>query len=430
MKIIYRMLALMLPLTLLGGAAHAQDSSPAPSQEKAATKEPKERAVHDKAQGQGAATSAPLLLPQAAKKAANKPDRRSQEETAPAKKESARAKTKISFLHVPPISAQAGEPIRLRGALSAHWRVKRLFAVVTLKGSSKEIDFITSRQSGMVATIPGEWVERGLAYAVLSLDEVGVTRSHFASREDPHPISLVGYSQTVTQKRQLARFGGQRSQFTIAAQALRYGRRYQDPNDLGGDFPITDAGSDNLWKTQLEYRYRPLNLLHDFRFGIGVMRGQWPTVNQTPIHADDAPGVNYGYSEINLELHRWFSVGGRLILGANTVGFTMGGAGIARIGDIAGTHASAELETIGNVGSRTDLRFTWVTVPNMPMALGIEFTDWPTPLQAYAPDAANLYYDIAYRVGAAMIGLRLGNTKRAQSLDGGYQGGLTFAYGL
>ena len=29
-----------------------------------------------------------------------------------------------------------------------------------------------------------------------------------------------------------------------------------------------------------------------------------------------------------------------------------------------------------------------------------------------------------------MIGLRLGNTKRAQSLDGGYQGGLTFAYGL
>ena len=381
MKIIYRMLALMLPLTLIGGAAHAQDSSPAPSQ--GGDKGAEERAADDKAQGQGAATSAPLLLPQAAKKAAKKPDRRSQEETAPAKKESARAKTKISFLHVPPISAQAGEPIRLRGALSAHWRVKRLFAVVTLKGRSKEIDFITSRQSGMVATIPGEWVERGLAYAVLSLDEVGVTRSHFASREDPHPISLVGYSQTVTQKRQLARFGGQRSQFTIAAQALRYGRRYQDPNDLGGDFPITDAGSDNLWKTP-SVSLSPSTCCMTSASGLASCAVNPATVNQTPIHADDAPGVNYGYSEINLELHRWFSVGGRLILGANTVGFTMGGAGIARIGDIAGTHASAELETIGNVGSRTDLRFTWVTVPNMPMALGIEFTDWPTPLQAYA----------------------------------------------
>lgn len=108
----------------------------------------------------------------------------------------------------------------------------------------------------------------------------------------------------------------------------------------------------------------------------------------------------------------------------------MGAAGIARIGDLAGTHAAAEIETIGNVGSRTDLRFTWVTVPKFPMALGIEFTDWPTSQEGYTPDAANLYYDVAFQTQKATIGLRIGNTKRVQSLDGGYQGGLRFAYGL
>ena len=292
-----------------------------------------------------------------------------------------------------------------------------------------EVDFVHARETGMIATIPAKFVERGgFAYAIRSIDNLGVSRNHFASAEQPHPVSMLGFSKATNQKRQLDRFNDQRSQFSLSGQYLAYGRRYPDPEILSGD--TTDNGSDNLWKTQLEYLYRPLNFLHDFRFGIGVMRGQWPTVGAVPIQTADAPGVNYGYGEVNLEFHRWFTAGGRLILGANTIGFTMGAAGIARLGDIAGTHASAEIETIGNVGNRTDLRFTWVTVPQFPMALGIELSNWPSSNAGYTPEAANLYYDLAYQIHGATIGIRLGNTKRVLSLDGGYQGGLRFAYGL
>ena len=58
MKIIYRMLALMLPLTLLEGQPTLKTR--ARHHPKAAATKAERRAVHDKAQGQGAATSAPL----------------------------------------------------------------------------------------------------------------------------------------------------------------------------------------------------------------------------------------------------------------------------------------------------------------------------------------------------------------------------------
>ena len=135
---------------------------------------------------------------------------------------------------------------------------------------------------------------------------------------------------------------------------------------------------------------------------------------------------------VNLTLN--FTVGSpvaaRLVLGANSRGFTVGLGGIARIGDIAGTFLSAELETIGGVGSRTDLRFTWRTIPRTTMALGIEFTDWPIPESGDAPEGANLYYDARYALGANEIGVRLGNAKRALSLGGGFQLGIRYSRGL
>lgn len=355
------------------------------------------------------------------------------EEEAVEEKPERRAATAVpTFMHVPVHSARAGEPLVIKGLVFARWRLKRLYVkVYRPDGQTREVDLVRSRKKGLLAVIPGEWVERGgFSYSIASEGTDGVHRDHFASAKSPHVVAMVGYSQAMTGQRQLARFKGHRSQFSVRGNFTAYGSRYAVPDNLGGDFPKTTTGSDNLWIAKMEYLYRPLRLLHDFRFGIGVMRGSWPKIGDAPIHEDDTPGINYGYGELNFELHRWFSVGGRLILGANAIGFTMGLAGVARIGDIAGTFLSAELETIGGVGSRTDMRFTWRTVPNMPMALGIEFTDWPTPVSGYAPEGANLYYDCAYELGAAKVGLRLGNAKRALSLGGGFQSGLNFSLGF
>ncbi len=340
------------------------------------------------------------------------------------------------FFHVPVISTEAGRDLEIVGVAVAYWRVKRYFVVAYgSKGEKAEFNFQRARQDSeetkMVAIIPAPWVERtGLAYRIASEGKDGTLREHFASERAPHSVSMIGYSKVETQRRALNRFGGYRSRFTLRVTQTTYGRRYRDADALCDECPKTDPGSDHLWHGQLEYLFRPLGFLHDFRFGVGRMRGAWPTEGEQAIHPDVSPGVDYGYGELNFEFHRWLSGGGRLVLGANSRGFTVGLGGIARIGDIAGTFLSAELETIGGVGSRTDLRFTWRTIPRTTMALGIEFTDWPIPESGDAPEGANLYYDARYALGANEIGVRLGNAKRALSLGGGFQLGIRYSRGL
>ncbi|MDE0882514.1 MAG: hypothetical protein OSB21_07970, partial [Myxococcota bacterium] len=266
------------------------------------------------------------------------------EEEAVEEKPERRAATAVpTFMHVPVHSARAGEPLVIKGLVFARWRLKRLYVkVYRPDGQTREVDLVRSRKKGLLAVIPGEWVERGgFSYSIASEGTDGVHRDHFASAKSPHVVAMVGYSQAMTGQRQLARFKGHRSQFSVRGNFTAYGSRYAVPDNLGGDFPKTTTGSDNLWIAKMEYLYRPLRLLHDFRFGIGVMRGSWPKIGDAPIHEDDTPGINYGYGELNFELHRWFSVGGRLILGANAIGFTLGLAGVALIGDIAGTFLSA-----------------------------------------------------------------------------------------
>ncbi len=326
-----------------------------------------------------------------------------------------------TVLHTPISSAPAGRPLTLKARVVGDWQLAKLTVHYRAERETPAADewraaaIERSRDGDWQGRIPADAVDAvGLAYYIESEAVDGTVRRHFAGPEAPHPVRVRGRSPADVQRDQLARYAGARSRVRIDGWLVAYGAQ---PAGEGR----TDRFSDRLWQAEAEYTFRPLTWLHDMRFGFGLMRGEWPAMDDAAVRDDDTPGLNYGYGEVNIELHRWFSVGGRLILGASGLGFTAGIGGVARIGDISGTHFEARLSTIGDIGSSTELRFRWDTVPRLPMALGIEFTDWP----AGDADAANLVYDVGFEVVEGWtVNARVGSTGRSNSLDGGFQAGL------
>lgn len=331
----------------------------------------------------------------------------------------AQGPTTPTVLHAPPPTAAAGRPLVIRADVEGDWLIAELaLRYRPVGGAWQTVAFERSRKGDWTVSIPGDAVHSaGLDYFIESRGRDDVVRQHFASVEQPHPVRVEGMAEADTQRDQLARYDGHRAQFRLDGTFAAYGAA---PD--GGEGDITDRYSDRYWLAEATFTYRPLTVLHDFRFGVGVMRAEWPTIDEQSVSAAPEPGINYGFGEVNFELHRWFSVGGRLILGATDKGFTAGVGGVGRVGDMAGTHFAASYEGVGDVGSRADLRFHWTTVPRVPMAIGIEFTDWPATQSA---DAANLSYDIGVELDDAWtVTARIGTANRARSVEGGWQAGL------
>ncbi|MGK0362167.1 MAG: hypothetical protein ACI9U2_004487, partial [Bradymonadia bacterium] len=267
---------------------------------------------------------------------------------------------------------------------------------------------------------------RTLGYAIVSTDRKGVERRHFAALDALHMVDLQGLGKSAKMRMQLARYGGNRNQVKVTTEYVSFGA-YRSGNQ-NSDAVDVDKGSDAWQHYTAEWTYRPLTWLHDIRVRAGYMRASAIKVDGQRVIRGDAPGVNYGSAEANVELHRWFSIGARFVLGANEEGFVTGIGFIGRVGDMAKTHLAVDYEAIQDVGARTDLRLHWTTLPRVPMALGVTFTDWP---DARADTANLLTYDLGLRVGdSALVGLRVGAANRPESLNTGYSAGATFGYGF
>jgi hypothetical protein len=338
------------------------------------------------------------------------------------KSEASRVEPRV--MHTVLARAAAGKDLIVVARVQGDWRLKTLqLRARPVGGAFEDFPFERTRVDEFRARVPARLVERpGLEYAIVSVGADGARRDHFASDAAPYPVQITGTSGADRQRQQLARFKGQRSRFSARGEMAFYGSR------ITGDTQ-TDRFSDRYWLSEVEYLYRPLTILHDFRFGTGWMRAQWPSVDGERQESTADPGVTYAFAELNLEPHRWFSFGARLILGVDEEGFATGLGGIARVGDLARTHFAARTEWIDEVGTRTDLRLHWTTVPRFPMSLGVEFTDWPAGDQSTS--ATNLSYDLGWEFTDQWTAVaRVGTAKRNAALDGGYSGGLTLRYGF
>ncbi len=331
----------------------------------------------------------------------------------------------LVVLHGPVDSARVDTPLPISVEVDGEGHLTGLtLRVRDAAGAWHALPFERIDTRSFRATIPATLTAHPhLAYAIQSTDRAGTVRSHFATVEQPHHVDLYGRSEAAQVRDQLARYQGHRNALRLDLETVAFGgRRLSDGTDGGVG---TDDYSDAWFDLNVEYVHRPLKLIHDIRFKAGFMRARLPEVDGEPAVRGSSPGLNYGAAEVNLELHRWFSLGGRLVLGANEVGFVIGAGAVARIGDLAATHLAADIETIGEVGYRADIRFHWTTVPRFPMALGVTFTDWPD--QRLEGSSTLLSYDVAFDLTeGSRLGARLGAANRPESLATGIMGGLSF----
>ncbi len=323
---------------------------------------------------------------------------------APANAQEPAPSTDASVFHPPVAEAPGGAPLELHASIQGDWRLEGVYARVRPLGS----------------TAP--WTE-------LPFERLAAT-----SDARPHPVLVTGNTPELRQQERLARHCGHRSSFEARSQYTRYGASLVDGPQ--GEDLLTDPGSDNFWSGELEYTYRWLTFLYDISFGVGVMRGHYATLTQdgqtTPwggASAQDAPGLNYGYGGATLELHRAFSIAGRLTLGASEEGFAAGVGGLLRIGQIAGTRLEIGGDLMQDAGNRGWMRFAWNTVPHVPMALSFEVNGWPDA------DLNTLGSRLMYEAGveltpAGPLLAHLGRATRAQAAEAGWVGGLSARYEL
>ena len=373
---------------------------------------------------EAAPETAPEAAPEAAPETAPETAPEAAPETAPEPAPKAPpAEAALVILHGPVDSAPVDRalPITVEVDGAGH------LASLTLRvrdgaGTWHSLPFERLDPRSFQATIPKAiTAHTHLAYAIQSTDRAGSVRSHFATVEAPHHVDLYGRGEAAQSRDQLARYQGHRNALRLNAETVAFGGRRLSPDAEVG----TDDYSDAWFDLNVEYIYRPLTRIHDIRFQAGFMRARLPEIDGVPALRGDSPGLNYGAAEVNFELHRWFSAGGRLILGANEEGFVIGAGAVARIGDLAATHLAADIETIGDVGFRSDIRFHWTTVPRFPMALGVTFTDWPD--QRIEGSSTLLSYDVAIDLTeGSRLSARIGAANRPESLATGIMGGLGF----
>ncbi len=334
--------------------------------------------------------------------------------------------------HAPAGQAAAGEDLRVDIEVPGDWLYESLWLMYRPTGSEGEfaaIEFKRSEELVHSNVIVASQVQPpGVEYYIVSRDPEGTERVHFGAPDAPHPVVVVGETAASRMRDRLERHRGNRSEFTVDTNLTTLGARRVSP----GSDEVTVGGSEFYWSAEVGYRYRPLTTLYDFSFGAGRMRGTRGAVRLdsgelNTLGSDlGPPGMDYGWGAATLELDRYLSFEGKLILGATDRGFAAGVGGLARVGQIASTNLEISGELVQDVGNSASVRLNWDTVPYVPMSLRIDLTERPGG--ETNPLARRLVYSAGAELGRHVtVTGEVGVASRNDSIDNGLVGGLKAA---
>lgn len=310
--------------------------------------------------------------------------------------------------HAPRSTAQLGEDVTIGASIDRADRVKRALLVYKSDGAAGEVEFQRSSDAELpyVAVIPATAV-RGpiLAYAIEIETTNGERVPAFASRAQPHPITVLDAAEDARAGALLTRLGGRRSVVQAGGEYVAFGTSTADvavPNAP----PERRSVRDQYYRVEGSYTYRLLGTISEFGLRAGVIRGR----SLVPGEVDPAKydvGLNYGAPRVRLRVDDWFHVEGELLISVTEVGFSMGGGGALILGDAYGSRLTIGGEGIEVFGARGFTRLDVVANKWLSVAPIVEVTSMPHADQA------------GVRL-LAETGLTLGGGFRVD-LRGGYQ---------
>ena len=332
----------------------------------------------------------------------------------------------LEVQHVPPAQVPAGTELVLRAQVAPVWRLGTLVVHHRVAGQTdwRDTAFELSAEGTHAAVIPVPAEQRQpLEYYLTARDTDGVETVRFASADAPHAVLVEVPSYTLEREAQLEATGHRRSRVSAFAEFVNYGTTTLEGTRY----------ADRYYRLEADYLYRLYTpaggvYIDSIRIGVGHLRASTPPF-EVPVFAGAAqpqvrPGLDYGFSEVDVGFHPNFGLGLKLVLGGNASGFAAGVGGKVRIGRPQGARGELEGEYVGGLGGSATFRLAWDTVPRFPMSAAVQVTNVPS-----GPVGVRLLYRADYQVSdALLIGVQAGYQART-SLGGGPTLGLVTSYG-
>lgn len=310
------------------------------------------------------------------------------------------------LLHVPVVEAPPDRPLPVSFScedLRGLGQVELMYR--PLNGSTwRSLGFGRLPEGGWVAVIPAEdMAPPGVAYYIRSASGPrGGER--FASERAPQVVRVESPPARAHKAVELERFDGHKSRFSASGWYVNFGAQDELVDRwYGGDFDFT---------------YRVLGAVRTVRFGVSRM---WATGIFDGLDGvyNDETGLAHGFAELEFQPIDALGITTQVQLGANATSFTAGGRGALRIGPEPGTHVELYGGGTGGLGVYGGMMLNWDTVPKVPMAAGLEVTNWPTAGDDWA---VRLLYDMEVPLGEH-ADLLLGANYQARASDYGSFGG-------
>jgi hypothetical protein len=329
--------------------------------------------------------------------------------------------------HAPIASAHAHEEIRVEVDLERPELVGRMDLVYrTAAGELLATPFLRSDGAlgSHVAVVPADAVlAPGVAYAIEIQRVDGVRLAAFASRADMQPVLVIDDHMDMIERAARKRLEGRRSVVSASADYASFGSGCAQP-------PCTTQNtvSDEYWRVEAGYTYRPLRTVAEFGIRLGVVRGSSPSAASASDPSKSSVGLNYAEPWLRFRMADDWHLDLSALGSVTEVGFSLGGGAALLIGDPYGTRLTLGGQFIGfgstYFGSRIYTRLDILVKEGITVGPLIEATDMP-----HADTfGVRLLGDASFALPRGfMIGARAGYQARRSS-SGGVSLGTTVGY--
>ena len=329
--------------------------------------------------------------------------------------------------HAPRSTAQLNEDVQVGAVIEHADLVKRALLVYKSESATGEVEFQRSSDTQLpyVAVIPCTAVRSPiLAYAIeietTTVESVPV----FATRAQPHPVTVLDAPEDAREAAMLTRLGGRRSVVHAGGDFVSFGTSSGDVTLPTGQVERRSV-KDQYYRVEGSYTYRLLGTVSEFGLRAGVIRGTSLVPNEQDRGKYDV-GLNYGAPRIRLRVDDWFHIEGETLISVTEVGFSLGGGGAIILGDAYGSKLTIGGEGIEVFGARGYTRLDVVASRMLTVAPIVEVTSMPHAEHA----GVRLLGEAGFNLGAGFrVDVRGGY--QARSFDRGgpsLGGGLAYAF--
>lgn len=295
--------------------------------------------------------------------------------------------------HAPLSVAQPHHEIAVEATLDHPQMIRSMTLVYRRAGGGGDLRAVPFRRGSgpaYVATIPeDDVIAPGVAYTIEIERTDGQRLSAFAARDKMHQIQVIEDRMDARERILYERLDRRRSVATATGEFVQFGK-VRGANGLCPKGPTETCMQDELripevteqyWKVEFSYTYRPLRTVAEFSLRGGVVRGT--SLDSNSLSEEDYKvGLNYGAPSVRFRILDAWHVEGEFLTSITEQGFAVGAGLMTIIGDPYGSNITIGFESVGfssesYFGTRFFSRMDIAATDRLLISPIIEISDMP-----------------------------------------------------